>query len=244
MLVVFLALCSLACLATGVHYLRQALAVNGTAPSYIRSAAQGYVVLVGEGVPLSGRPMLAPFSGKLCVWWSTQVEERLGGDAAARIAPSADAFNKHFSSQSFLLRDGTGECLVDPAMAEIHAKTRQVWYGSSLSGGGPGRVGSETRSAIDDLRYVEERIELHQRIVASGYFRTVHAAPGATTRPSGGATVAPGTNVLCPPPDGRRFLISTVSEDVLANDLRLRAAGALLLCAVLAGCAMFAGHAG
>ena len=242
MLVILLALASLGCLALGVHYLRQALAVTGTAASYIRSAAQGYVVLVGEGVPLGDRPMVAPFSGRPCVWWSTQVEPLMGSRETGTV-PSGDAFNKHFSTQSFLLRDGTGECLVDPDLAEVHVKSRDVWYGGTLSGD-PATTGRRTREATDDLRFVEERIELHQRIVASGYFRTTHADPSATARPAAPATVVPGSNVLGPPPDGRRFLISTVREDVLADALRLRAAGALLLCAVLAGCALLAARAG
>lgn len=238
MLLALLVLASLGCLALGVHYLRQALAVTGTATSYIRSASQGYVVLVGEGVPMAGQAMAAPFSGKPCVWWSTHVEVLLGGGADAGMAASADAFDKHFSRQSFLLRDGTGECRVDPDVAEVRAKSRDVWYGSSVTGD-PARNGTRERSITDNLRYIEERIDLHQRIVASGYFRTLHADP-PTERPNSYTTVTPGTNVLGPPPDGRRFLISTVSEDVLANTLRLRAAGALLLCAVLAGCAVFA----
>src|SRR5690348_17351721 len=101
MLVIVLAMASLGCFALGVHYLRQALALTGTAASYIRSAAQGYVVLVGEGAPMTGRPLVAPFSGKPCVWWSTQVEP-LFGNRETGVVPSGDAFNKHFSTQSFL----------------------------------------------------------------------------------------------------------------------------------------------
>ena len=82
MLVIVLAMASLGCFALGVHYLRQALALTGTAASYIRSAAQGYVVLVGEGAPMTGRPLVAPFSGKPCVWWSTQVEPLFGNARA------------------------------------------------------------------------------------------------------------------------------------------------------------------
>jgi E3 ubiquitin ligase len=243
MLVVLLVLASFTCLLLGVRYLRQALAVTGTAASYIRSAAQGYVVLVGEGIPLSGRPLVAPFSGKPCLWWSTQVEMMLGGVGDERIAPSGDAFNKHFSKGQFLLRDGSGACLVDPDSADVQVKSRDVWYGSSMSGGSVAQ-GNRTRGVTDDLRFVEERIELHQRIVARGYFRTAHADPGATTRPASYSTVTPGTNVLCQPPDGRHFLISTISEEVLARNLRLRAAVALLSCAMLAGWALLAGRAG
>ena len=240
MFTVLLVLGSLGCLALGVHYLRQALAVTGTAASYIRSAAQGYVMLVGEGVSLGGRPMTAPFSGKPCLWWSTQVEVLMGDRLQA--GANRDAFNKHFSTQSFLLRDGTGECLVDPDAADVRAKSRDVWYGNSMSGD-PTTAGRSTRSATDDLRYVEERIELHQRIVARGYFRTTHVVSVAADRQAGVGTASPGSNTLGPAPDGRQFLISTVPEDILADRLRLRAGGALLMCVVLAGCAVLAGRA-
>ncbi|HEY4128494.1 MAG TPA: GIDE domain-containing protein [Gammaproteobacteria bacterium] len=239
MLVLLLALASVACLAAGVHYLRQALAVTGTATSYIRSAAQGYVVLVGEGIPPPGHPMLAPFSGTPCVWWSTQVETTLvGGVGGEPVAASGDAFNKHFSKGPFLLRDGSGQCLVDPDSADVQVKSRDIWYGSSLSGGSVAHS-HRTRGIADDLRFVEERIELHQRIMVRGYFRTAHADTSPTVTP----TAAPGTNVLGPPPDGRQFLISTVSEDILAKGLRLRAAAILLLCVALGICAVLAGRA-
>ncbi len=221
----------------GVHYLRQALAVTGTAASYIRSAAQGYVVLIGEGVPLPGHPIKAPFSGKPCVWWSTQVEALMRSNHDP--VPNSDAFDKHFSSLPFLLRDGSGECIVYPEAADVRVKSRDVWYGNSMTGGSIHQA-QRTRSLTDDLQFVEERIELHQRIVANGYFQTTHTDPG--TNPPPGA--APGTNMLGPPPDDRHFLISTISEETLAQDLRLRAVLAFLSCAVLAGCAMLAGRAG
>lgn len=241
MLVVLLVFASLASLALGVHYLRQALAVTGTATSYIRSAAQGYARFVGEGSPLPGHPIVAPFSGRACVWWATQIDKL--GPAPADVVNS-HAFDRRTSTASFLLRDGTGECLVDPDQAEVQTVTRDVWYGN-MHDGDPLRNARRERGLEDDCRYVEERIDLHQRIVAIGYLRTVQAEAEAGTRQPG-ATLsgAPGTNVLCPPPDGRRFLLSTVSEDILASRLRVRAAVALLLSAVLAGCALLAGKTG
>lgn len=241
MLTVLLALASLACLVLGIRYLRQALAVTGTATSYIRSAAQGYVVLVGEGTPLPGRSIVAPYSGKECLWWATQLEsltERIGREIGA---VNSQAFNRRTSTAAFLLKDGTGECLLDPDLADVDAITVEFWYGSSLDPDSSGKLRHERR-LDDDLRYMEERIDLHQRIVARGYFRTIHADPGAATpAPNRPATAVPGSNMLCAPPDGRHFLISTVPEDTMAKKLRFRAAVALLLCAVLAGCALFAG---
>lgn len=241
MFVVLLVLASLACLALGMRYLRQALAVTGTATSYIRSAPQGYVVLVGEGTPLPGTSVIAPYSGKACVWWATQVESGL---VTQTDAVNSHAFNRRTSNAPFLLKDGTGECFIDPDLADVHAVTKDIWYGSTLNLDSLRELRRE-RKLEDDIRYVEERIDLHQRIVARGYFRTIHADPGAATpAPNQPATAVPGSNMLCAPPDGRRFLISTVPEDTMAKTLRFRAAMALLLCVALAGCALLAGQAG
>lgn len=225
MLVLLLATSSLICLCLGVMFLRRALALTATATSYIRSAAQGYVVLEGEGSPLTSHPITAPYSGTPCLWWSTQVESLLGPVGNDRLAPSSDAFNKHFSTELFLLKDGTGECRVDPAEADIRTNTRDVWYGNSFEVSSL-HQSRRTREPGDDFRFVEERIELHQRIVARGYFQT---------QDNDGSKV----NTLTRPPDGRRFLLSTVREDILAKRLRLNAVLALGLCVLLAACAVY-----
>lgn len=226
MLIFLLIAASLASLFAGTLYLKRALVLTATATSYIRSAAQGYVVLEGEGSPLPGHDIKAPFSGIACLWWSSQVEPLLalgpGGDN--RLAPNPDALNTHFSTEAFLLRDGTGDCLVYPAEATIHAKTREVWYGSSFEVG----VLRKTRAANDDFRFVEERIDLHQRIVARGYFQT---------HDNGGTK----TNTLIQPPDGRHFVLSTMREDLLAKRLRFKALLALGSFVLLAACAVYAG---
>lgn len=226
MLIFLLVAASLACLIAGTLFLKRALALTATATSYIRSAAQGYVVLEGEGSLPPGHSNKAPFSGTPCLWWSSQVESLLalgpGGDS--RLTPNPDALNMHFSTEPFLLKDGTGDCLVDPTEATIHAKTREVWYGSTFEVG----VLRKTRGADDDFRFVEERIDLHQRIVARGYFQT-HGDGGTKT------------NTLSQPPDGRHFVLSTMREDLLAKRLRLKALLALGSFVLLAACAVYAG---
>jgi len=227
MLVLLLAALSLVCLYLGVTFLRRALALTATATSYIRSAAQGYVVLEGEGSPPPGHVIRGPFSGKPCLWWSTQVVSMLAPmPSGGGPAPNPGAFDRRSSTDPFLLKDGTGECFVDPTEAEVRASTKQTWYGSSME------VHSLSQAHLspaleDDFRFVEERIELHQRIVARGYFRT---QVNKNTQ----------TNTLSQPPDGRHFVLSTVREDVMARRLRIRAALTLGLCVLLAACAVYA----
>lgn len=231
MIVSLLALAALCCVLAGVWLLRQALAVTSTATSYIRSAAQGYVVLEGAGSPISGHTISAPFSGKPCVWWSTIIEPVFAGSGSSRKPlPNPAVFDKRTSSELFLLKDGTGECRVDPAFAEVHALIRDVWYGSSL-GIDSIRESYLSRNIESEFRYIEERIELHQRIVASGYFRTLDESDGAQGR----------INTLTQPMDGRKLMLSTVPEDKLAHRLRTRAILAMSLGVALAACAFYAG---
>lgn len=226
MLVLLLTLASLSSLFVGTLLLKRALALTATATSYIRSAAQGYVALAGEGFPPPGRTITAPFSGKPCVWWSTQVESLLGPATNENLTPNPDAFNKHYSTDQFLLRDGTGVCRVDPAEADVRAQTRELWYGNLFEESSL-RVARRSRGPDDLFRFVEERIELHQLIHARGYFQTQ----------DDNGTKA---HTLYRPPDGRSFLLTTVREDVLAKRLRLQAVLALSLCVALATCAVYA----
>lgn len=226
MLALLLTASSLLCLYLGVMFLRRALALTATATSYIRSAAQGYVVLEGEGSPLPGHIIKAPYSGTPCLWWSTQVVSTLAPGISGGPAPNPGAYDRRTSTDLFILKDGTGECLVDPAEAEVRARTLQTWHGNA-PGAHPINDDPLASALEGDCRYVEERIDLHQRIVARGYFQT---------QDNKGTKI----NTLTRPLDGRHFVLSTVQEDVMAQRLRRKAVLALGLFVLLAACAVYA----
>ena len=79
------------------------------------------------------------------------------------------------SEQPFLLDDGTGECIVQPAGAEVLTAETTTWYGDTpWPTQAPGR-----RSPIGEpeYRYYEERIYEHEQVHVLGQFRT-HSGVG------------------------------------------------------------------
>ncbi len=91
---------------------RRARAIDDTPTSRIASAAQGYAELIGSGKALAGAPLISPLTQLPCLWYRYTVERK-------------DSDNKwHMEEQgesdaSFVLDDGTGECVVDPDGAEM-----------------------------------------------------------------------------------------------------------------------------
>ena len=94
-------------------------AIRNTATSTTNGAALGYVELVGtaqSGAPPGLRSQIAK---RPCVWYRYRIERRVG---AGWVVESSES-----SEDCFLLRDATGECVVDPEGAEIVARRRRRW---------------------------------------------------------------------------------------------------------------------
>jgi hypothetical protein len=98
---------------------RRRRSILDTPTSKIVSAAQGYVELQGLGLTLEGVPLMAPLSGRVCLWYRYKVEEREGD--------RWEHLESGVSSNCFLLNDGTGQCLVDPEGAEVVTRHYRVW---------------------------------------------------------------------------------------------------------------------
>lgn len=93
--------------------------VTDTPTSRIASAPQGYVELIGRVSPHEGRVLAGKLTGERCVWFKFVVEERVK-DAWRRLDSGA-------SHDTFLLRDGSGECVVDPDGAWVMTAQRRRW---------------------------------------------------------------------------------------------------------------------
>ncbi len=93
--------------------------VTDTPTSRIASAPQGYVELCGKAASHEGRVLAAKLTGARCVWFRYVVEERIK-DSWRRI----DGGTSH---DTFLLRDGTGECVVDPDGAWVLTAQKKRW---------------------------------------------------------------------------------------------------------------------
>lgn len=140
-----------------------------TPTSRIRSAAQGYVELVGMLRELSVPQPVAPLTGESCLWWRYCIEEyRSNGKRS-----SWNVLERGTSEAWLRLADATGECLIDPRGAEVHPAFRRVWTGNlrhprgTAPSGWLGLLASGRR-----YRYTEERLHEGEPLYAIGDFRT------------------------------------------------------------------------
>jgi hypothetical protein len=136
--------------------------------------------LTGEAAMMTGEPVLAPLSGSDCCWWRYKIEKK--GDKGWRSVRSAE------SDSLFLLREATGECILDPEGATITPSERDIWYGPNPTpSAGPDR-GSGTihrkterfgmriqtnRTFAGDYRYTEETIMPGDPLYAIGLFSSI-----------------------------------------------------------------------
>lgn len=124
---------------------RRARAVDDTATSKVASAAQGYTELLGRGHALAGPPLLSPHMLLPCLWYRFLVERRENDKWVHESSGESDA--------SFILDDGSGECLIDPTGAEVLPALK------------------ETRTA-SGRRYTEWLLLENETIYALGQFAT------------------------------------------------------------------------
>jgi hypothetical protein len=120
-------------------------AIRDTPTSKIASAAQGYVELIGRGHPF-GEPLLGQLSRLPCLWYRYKIEKR-ESENKWKTMDSGE------SDDSFILRDETGECVVDPEQAEIFTRHRDQWHDL-------------------DYRYTEWKLIEHDSLYVIGQFRT------------------------------------------------------------------------
>lgn len=86
--------------------------------SNIASAVQGYVELIGRAAGHPSAPLLSRIRGLPCVWYRYVVQERQNDKWVTLQQDTSDG--------TFLLRDATGECIVDPDHADILTNHRDV----------------------------------------------------------------------------------------------------------------------
>jgi hypothetical protein len=194
--------------------------IRDTPTSKIASAAQGYVELIGQGHPF-GEPLLGKLSLLPCLWYRYKIEQR-ESENKWKSMDSGESYD------SFLLRDDSGECVVDPEQAEILTRHRDQWHDG-------------------DYRYTEWKLIEHDSLYIIGEFRTQGGSSlEFDTREELGALLAEwkkdmpdllkrfdldnnGTldmqewmlarsaNILGQPRDGQLFLVSNLDQDKLSR---------------------------
>ena len=145
-------------------FLKRARVIDDTPTSKVRSAAQGYVELVGRSKAMDGPPILSPLTNTVCTWYRYSVEEI--HDKHTRTLESGASDNL------FYLVGPTGKCVIDPEDAIVKPSVKKVWYGSrnahksSCSSSLLGSMGSR-------YRYTEERMHDNDPLYAIGEFKSV-----------------------------------------------------------------------
>lgn len=119
--------------------------IRDTPTSKIASAAQGYVELSGRGHPF-GDPLLGKLSLLPCLWYRYRIEQRESGNKWKTMDTGE-------SDDTFILRDDTGECVIDPEQAEILTLHHDQWHDG-------------------DYRYTEWKLIEHDNLYVIGQFRT------------------------------------------------------------------------
>lgn len=152
--------------------------IEDTPTSKIRSAAQGYVELIGHGQMMEGQPIIAPLTGTACTWYDYKIEEYRQSGKRSYWATIRSAT----STELFLIKDETGQCIIDPEGAHVTVTSKDVWYGGEAS---PAR-GSLTANSKKHFfarlgrhrryRYTEKRLHNEESLYAIGLYKTVGGA--------------------------------------------------------------------
>jgi hypothetical protein len=183
-----LAALALAGLYFGFAGLRLVRLVEDVPTARVRSAHQGYVELVGTAQAMAGEPIVAPLSQTPCCWFSYRVERRQGNSWQMVQSGTSDGI--------FLLRDATGDCVIDPEGAEVTSRHKRSWSGDGSSFGGHpaharlpslgrgadlvvkigGGILEALGSGAGSHRYTERVILEGDPLYAIGQFRTLRHA--------------------------------------------------------------------
>ena len=190
-LLFFLAVLAAVGLWMGFSGLRRGRLIEDVPTAKVRSAAQGYVELIGTAQALEGEPIISPLSQTVCCWYRFQVQRR--SDRQWRTEQSG------VSDGLFILRDDTGDCLIDPEGAEVSSRHSRTWAGDGSSavavharlpslgrvsdlvvdvgGGLLERLGS----GIGEYRYQESVLLPGDPLYAIGTFRSLDAGGAAAS---------------------------------------------------------------
>jgi len=149
------------------HYLKRVRLIEDTPTSKIRSAAQGYVELVGMVSPVDNKKLVSPLSGKDCVWYNYKIQRyQSSGKSSHWVTVEEGTSNQHFA-----LQDNTDTCVIQPQGAEVMTAHSRTWYGNTPR---PGQV-DDRNILLRTLnsrryRYIEKFIYAHDVIYALGSF--------------------------------------------------------------------------
>ncbi len=151
---------------------RRARLIEDVPTSLIRSAAQGYIELIGSAQLMPGTPITAPLTGLPCTWYRYKVEEKEVRHVRGRQETRWRKINAGDSGELFLLVDETGQCVIDPDGAEVLPSVKDSWYGNTRNPEFK-PTGNYDLFSGGRYRYTEHRINVGDHLYAIGYFNTI-----------------------------------------------------------------------
>jgi hypothetical protein len=167
---------------------------TGMPTSRIVSAAQGYVEVQGRGHFNSEQPLFSKLSAMPCLWYRYEIEI-YEHDKWKHVEEGE-------STELFLLTDETGDCLVNPAGANILTRHKATWSESPLLSQRSSRTAqamenmlgavgnqhlewwvqwSSKLDASKQYRYTEWRLNPQDEIYVLGEFKTTGGSSMART---------------------------------------------------------------
>jgi hypothetical protein len=210
--------------------------------SKIVSAAQGYARLEGRAASFPGQRTRSPGTQRECCWFSYQMIER---DSDGNTLSS----EKETSEWSFTMADGSGECVVDPAGAQVIATRVNEWSvgrfyyreETLLPGDRVFVVGAFSTSSdamlerdiglrVGELitQWKKDMPALIRRFDLSGdgrfdeqEWRLVRSQARREVEAALAETPAQPQNLVCRPRDAQPFIISAKDPQWLARDLTI-----------------------
>lgn len=215
-------------------------AIADTPTSQVASAAQGYTELSGRAANHQGARLQARLSGLPCCWYRYRVQKRRADRKGWTTVEEGE------SSESFLLRDATGECVVDPEGAEVLPAADSTWtqgdrrytewlvregdplyaLGDFVTVGGAGET-LDRRGDLGELlsEWKHDRAQLLARFdldrdgeLSFREWRLARAqAKREVDRAHAALQAVPGVDCLRKPADGRLFLLSNLDPDKLTR---------------------------
>jgi hypothetical protein len=228
--------------------------------SKLVSAAQGYASLEGRAAAFPGKPLLSPLTSQPCCWYSYSISVR-DADRGSRAAAESET-----SEWSFMMNDGSGECVVDPVGASLSAARERRWHdaeynymerlilpGDPLCVVGELTTSSSTVTEHDielqvgeqigqwkkDMPSLRRRFDLdHDGEFGAVEWQLVRSQARREVEAELALHPPQPQNLVSRPRDGRPFIISATSRERLVKDQNLWTL--LHVCALLAGAAVLA----
>ncbi len=140
-----------------MRWYKNARKIENTPTAKIRSAAQGYIELIGQSLLMEGPKVTSPLSAKTCVWYHYKIEEKIRTSNSKKLSKSYwKVVEEQTSEELFLLKDDTGQCVIDPDNAEVITTHKRTWY-----------------KPLEKRRFTEELLFESELLYAIGHFKSV-----------------------------------------------------------------------